>query len=255
MGNMIHNISERQGVCGSLPFLTTIQPNVEVCIMADQAIPQSIKVCKVDGCGRKHHAHGQCKNHYYKFKRLAAKGKPFSRRDPNAIELHGDVAHIILRDGGCHELARAIVDTDDLPILREYVWSYNVGSGYAYSHSHGPTVMMHKLIAKTPEGMLTDHINSNRLDNRKANLRHATMSQNCCHQLPQKKEGKHSKYKGVCLLDTFYTLKRPWIAYVQINRKRKYLGYFDTQEAAALAYNEAAKELHGEYACLNEVSA
>jgi hypothetical protein len=109
--------------------------------------------------------------------------------------------------------------------------------------------MMHKLIAKTPDGKLTDHINCNRLDNRKINLRHVTDSQNAQNQTPWIKENKHSKHKGVCFLkNREYPLKKPWMAYIGMNGKRKYLGYYATEEEAAHVYDKAAKELFGEFA-------
>jgi hypothetical protein len=50
-------------------------------------------------------------------------------------------------------------------------------------------------------------------------------------------------------------LAKPWAAYINVNGRRKNLGYFATEEAAAAAYNTAAQELHGAFACLNRIEA
>jgi len=176
-----------------------------------------------------------------------------SRKEPNDVLINGEVAEIIMRNVKYEEIGRAIVDTEDLPMLQQYHWSLGTIGGYAYSHSKGlPTTMMHKLIAKTPEGKLTDHINCNRLDNRKINLRHVTDSQNAQNMSAWLKGDKHSKYKGVSLLtNRKYPLKKPWLAYIGSVKNRKYLGYYATQEEAATAYDNAAKELFGEFAKTN----
>lgn len=219
--------------------------------MADSNVTSKRNICKIEGCGRFCFGHGYCGKHYARYRRGLDPSQP-TRRDPNQIVVHNDYAEIILRNNQHREIARTKVDIEDLPILKQYIWSFNVLSGYAYSHSHGPTVMMHKLIAKTPEGMLTDHINGERLDNRKTNLRYATNTENAQHMSPWAKNTKHSKYKGVCILhNREYPLKKPWIAYIGVNGKRQYLGYFATDEEAANAYDNAAREQFREYARLN----
>lgn len=93
-------------------------------------------------------------------------------------------------------------------------------------------------------GLYIDHRNGNGLDNRRDNLRRATMSQNIANQFPR---GGSSKYKGVC------RSKRSggWLAQICVNRKSIYLGRFGTEEEAARAYDVKAKEVWGEFARLN----
>ena len=90
-----------------------------------------------------------------------------------------------------------------------------------------------------------DHINNIRDDNRLCNLREATNSEN---QFNRKNiSGFSSKYKGV----SFHSRDQKWVACIGSNYKVIYLGRFDDEEEAALAYDEKAKELFGEYAYLN----
>lgn len=57
-----------------------------------------------------------------------------------------------------------------------------------------------------------------------------------------------SKYKGV----SWHIIRNKWISHVKHNKKTHHLGYFDIEEDAALAYNQKAKELFGEFANLNK---
>lgn len=96
-------------------------------------------------------------------------------------------------------------------------------------------------------GFEIDHINNNGLDNRKKNLRFATHSQNLANARIRKRQA--SSYRGV-----YYSKeKKKWRVLIGIDYSIKFVGYFKTQEEAALAYNKKAKEIFGEFACLNPV--
>lgn len=105
---------------------------------------------------------------------------------------------------------------------------------------------MHSVILPPPPGKVTDHINHNGLDNRKANLRIATQAQNA-RNCRQNKTGKSSKYRGVW----FNKKSGNWRATIVLNRKRRQIGYFKNEIDAAKAYDRAAKHLHGQFATLN----
>jgi len=102
---------------------------------------------------------------------------------------------------------------------------------------------MHNLVINIPDGMFCDHINRNGLDNRKANLRPATHTQNVWNRRKFKPYSR-SKYKGVD------DMKR-WRARIRVNGKRIYLGSFKTELDAAHAYDKAARKYHREFASLN----
>lgn len=111
--------------------------------------------------------------------------------------------------------------------------------------------LMHREIAKTAKGKKTDHRNGRTLDNRRSNLRHATDGQNASNQQIQRNK-KLSRFKGVAFVRCL-NKSNPWMAFINQAGKRFYLGYFPTEESAALAYNAAASEKFGEFACLNPV--
>jgi len=105
---------------------------------------------------------------------------------------------------------------------------------------------MHQEIIEVPEGMVIDHINHDGMDNRMANIRAATHSQNMCN-IRKRPGTKHSKYRGI-----YWKKKnRKWQAQITFEKKRICLGYFRNEIDAAKAYDRAARKYHGEFASLN----
>ena len=144
----------------------------------------------------------------------------------------------------------AIVDDEDFAYLNQWKWYFN-NKGYAvknnWENKKWKTIYMHRLIMNTLKKMETDHINGNKLDNRRCNLRICTKSQN---QINSNVNIKNSSgYKGVC----WHKDRNKWQVQIEFNGKKYYLGYFVDKIGAAKAYNQKAKELFGEFAYLNKV--
>lgn len=91
-----------------------------------------------------------------------------------------------------------------------------------------------------------DHVNKDQLDNRISNLRECSRSQNCANR---KRWGKSSKFRGV----HWHKKTCKWQAAIRFNKKSKYLGLFEDQKQAALAYNQEAIKCFAEFANLNEI--
>lgn len=146
----------------------------------------------------------------------------------------------------------AIVDDEDFDRLSAFNWfaQWAKGTETFYANRRiflggGKILSMHRVVTSAPSGMFIDHINKNTLDNRKANLRVCTNSEN------QRNRGKpknnKSGFKGVSFSkDTF-----KWRADIMLNKKQICLGYFSDLHEAARAYDSAALEIHGAFARLN----
>jgi len=145
----------------------------------------------------------------------------------------------------------ALVDSDMVEALSKHKW--HIVSGYAMTNIRQPdgswrSVAMHRIVNGTPDGLETDHINRERLDNRRCNLRTATRAQNA--RNVDNVEGSEVKYKGV-RKKVRADSKLPYEARINRNGKRHSLGHFATAREAALVYDNAARVMFGEYAVLN----
>ena len=142
----------------------------------------------------------------------------------------------------------AIVDPDDFQNLSRYDWHLNERKGkcYAATFNEGKILYMHRLITNAPKGTIVDHRNHESLDNRKANLRFAEQWQNCCNKRINTKD-KTSRYRGVSLIKKI----NKWQAIIYCKGKSIYLGLFENEVDAAMAYDTAAKIYHGNFAMLN----
>jgi len=140
----------------------------------------------------------------------------------------------------------ALVDDDKYELVSKYNWFLD-NRGYARANDHCKKILMHRLIAETPDNLSTDHINQNKIDNRIVNLRHCTQHQNSFNH--SKRKNNSSGYKGV----VWSRWNKSWCAKIRFNKKDIHLGYFDNVIDGAKAYNEKAKQLFGAFAYLNEV--
>lgn len=119
----------------------------------------------------------------------------------------------------------ALIDDEWFEYLSQYKWGYYKG-GYAARQTQRnrvkATIYMHRLIANTPKGYDTDHINGDKLDNRSSNLRVVTHHENLSAYMKLDKRNT-SGYRGVA------KWKNKWRA--RIGRS-VYLGVYDTPELA-----------------------
>lgn len=139
----------------------------------------------------------------------------------------------------------ALCDDEDFEWLNQYFWSFD---RYAVrgTNSRGK-FYMHREVSKAKINQEIDHINGNKLDNRKFNLRITNRNGNMQNRnlLKTNKSG----YKGV----SFENQTKKWKVQICIHSHNMNLGRFATKKKAAKVYDEAAKKYFGEFARLNNL--
>ncbi|MDR2176901.1 MAG: HNH endonuclease [Treponema sp.] len=133
-----------------------------------------------------------------------------------------------------------LIDDDMYDYIISKKWHFTK-DGYIYRHEKEKSVYLHKIIMNCPEHLTVDHINHNKNDLRRENLRICTIHEN---QMNKNLQCNNTTgYKGV----TFNKRANRYIAKITVNRKVIYIGIYLTGTEAADAYNKKGKELFGEY--------
>lgn len=148
----------------------------------------------------------------------------------------------------------ALVDEADFARLDEWKWHVHEGPDERYIYAgrrrrkgEGPrgVVLMHRVILGAPAGLVVDHINGDGLDNRRANLRLASIADNAHNQRLARNNtlGVKGVWRG----------RRPdrWHATIHVHGRALWLGLHRSLEEAARAYDRAAREHFGEFARTN----
>ncbi len=140
------------------------------------------------------------------------------------------------------------VDDEDFEELSKFKWSIiknKIGKFYAIRNfGKKGYELMHRRLTNASKGDIVDHKNRNSLDNRKLNLRLCTRSQNGANSSSRLKST--SQYLGVSKMSN-----GKWRADIQKDKKTKYIGSYEFEEDAAIAYDNAAILAHGAFANLN----
>jgi hypothetical protein len=177
------------------------------------------------------YAHAVCRN--FRWKAEPSDSRQRSRPDD------GEYRRIPLSNGKF-----AIVDAADCDRLSRYRWSAMERNGkcYAYRREGKRRIWMHRQIMKAPRNLVVDHKDGNSLNNRRSNLHLCTRRQNAFNVRHASRE---SQYVGVFRCGPY------WGAHLFHDGLEHSLGLFDTEIEAALARDERAMEVHGDYAYLN----
>lgn len=161
----------------------------------------------------------------------------------NTIVVYEDYAEVILENKEGIEVARVLIDIEDIDLVKQYRWrASNYNKPYARCGiNKNKTIQMHRLIMKPENGLVVDHINHNRLDNRKSNLRVCTYSQNAMNRgnLAGNKDKGIFKLKDV-------NRKRPYQVMIKVNGIR-IVKYASTYEEALLLRQELEAIYFKEY--------
>jgi HNH endonuclease/AP2 domain len=134
-----------------------------------------------------------------------------------------------------------LVDDEDFDYLNQWKWHISTKryAGRMTKVNGKRTGMyMHRIIMNPPKGMVVDHINHNRLDNRRSNLRVCTQSFNLANQRIGKRNT--SGYKGV----TWDKDRKKWVAQTHKAGKHIFIGRYETLKEAIKAHKEAFSKIH-----------
>lgn len=140
---------------------------------------------------------------------------------------------------------KAIIDYEDYSNISQSSWCFDASNGYPVSRIKGTRVRLHRFLLKPREGELIDHINRDKLDNRRSNLRIVDAKTNVRNRGTNK--NNTSGFRGVI------KFRGKWRAQITPNYKFIDLGLYETAKKAALAYNAAASTLLGKDAFLNKI--
>jgi hypothetical protein len=163
--------------------------------------------------------------------------------DTCKLEINGAVAEMLLPNGH-----RAYLDTADIPLVQGYRWYARKGKGTYYVSTRMRTsdgrvysLDMHRVLMTPTDGLVVDHISTDGLDNRRANLRLATVAQNNLNS--RVRSDNVSGLKGAF----FNRRKGNYYSRIKVDGRNIWLGNFTTAEDAAEAYAKASVMYHGEF--------
>lgn len=142
----------------------------------------------------------------------------------------------------------AKVDNDLFEELNKYLWRSSLGYAVCRIAPCKKYIWMHRVVINCPDGLEVDHINGDKTDNRRCNLRPCTKVENQGNRW-KSKHAKTSKYKGVY----FCKKIQKFAAYGREGKKNRRLGTFASEDDAGRCYNAWASKYFGEFARLNPI--
>lgn len=195
-----------------------------------------MRICIVEGCGKKYWASGYCRYHVEMFYH---RGEIVTRNrlSPNEIIINDNNCEIVLYNTLGYEVGRTILDLQDKPLVENHKW-YLDNSGYATTRiSRNKQMRMHNILIPRENGKEIDHVDRNPLNNKRSNLRLCSHMENMWNA-----KRKNNKYGCVGIRPICDGNK--WQATITSNYKRYHLGTFKTKEEAIKARTIKEIELH-----------
>ena len=137
-------------------------------------------------------------------------------------------------------------DKEDYDLIKKFCWRENISNGYIVTSYNNKTCCgMHRMIMGVKDNEYIDHINRNKTDNRKCNLRISTIQQNNCNKDHNNKYS--SGHKGI----SWNKSMNKWETYIDKNYQRIRLGYFNNLDEAIRVREEAEDKYFEEYSYNN----
>lgn len=134
-----------------------------------------------------------------------------------------------------------LLDEEDYERLKDFKWclsSKRYAGRFIVKNGKRTGIYMHRVIADPPKGMVVDHVNGNKLDNRRSNLRVCTQYQNVVKQTMNSRNT--SGYRGV----TYDATRNKWVAQTHKAGKHIFIGRHETKEDAIKAHKSMFDKIH-----------
>lgn len=200
----------------------------------------SKKICMVEGCENEVLGRGYCEKHYTQIRRHG-KLLERTRHDPNEIIYKKNYAVICLYNMKQEKVAETIIDKEDAERVSKYKWCL-MNTGDVITALGNKRLKLHRLLINAPNESEVDHIDRNRLNNRKNNLRICKHSENL-RNLSKRKDNT-SGFTGVI----WCKRNKRWKAQICLHGKCVYLGSFMSIDDAIACRLKAEKKYFQEYA-------
>lgn len=192
-----------------------------------------MKKCICEWCKRTQNRSGKgyCRKHYDQIRKYGHIKDERTSRDDNRIIIKSDYAEIVVTDSKDNVQGIAKISIEDIEKIKGHHWSNN-GYGYVRCFVGTSPLYLHRYIMDCPEDMEVDHINHDRMDNRRNNLRIVSHEINARNNI------------GECIRKiTDRKLIKPYFLKINKNGKIYFSKYFRTYEEAVNVRNEIRKEL------------
>lgn len=194
------------------------------------------RLCSAPGCTNNAHCKGLCPTHYWRVNTYGSYDLPV----PTVVHIKHDYAEAEITDKHGKVVLTIMIDKDDAEFVSGL--DLHMSHGYAVNKKFGA---LHRILLNCPSGMEVDHINRNRSDNRRSNLRVVTKEDNL-RNIGKRKSNK-SGYIGV----SYRKDTGKWSAELSHSGIKYRLGCFSSKLCAAKAYDDKLRDLGDKYSQRN----
>jgi len=172
-----------------------------------------------------------CQKHYGQYKKYGKflDNNPLTKYDKNIINIYEDYAEIEIRDKNLDIKCKSKIDIEDIQKIKDFKCCLNA-FGYVVSQTSGVCTFLHRFILDAPDGFEVDHINGDRLDNRKNNLRICKKQDN----VRNTRNGIKRSSSGIIGVRKDTRCKNSWRAQIYIDKNKKIEKTFKDKELAIL---------------------
>lgn len=152
----------------------------------------------------------------------------YNQNEKNKIEIYDKFALLVLKNINGEIVGKSIIDLDDIDVVKQYKWSLG-NHGYVTSGCGKNQILLHRLLSNAPSDLYVDHINRNKLDNRKLNYRFCTNQEN------NRNKDLYSHNSSGITGVTWNKERNKWQSQIVVDNKNINLGRFDLFDDAVNA--------------------